>query len=157
MLSDLLTREDCAKCRICCEFGDEDMWEVPVVSDELATKLEEKFPDMEFSIYDSNRIMGVVPESEPGLYLCRGLDREKGCILGELKPFDCRIWPFRIMEFGKKKVLTVSPVCPVVIKKPLDKICETAKRLAPVILLEAETHPMMIKKYIPGYPIVYTY
>ena len=34
------------------------------------------------------------------------LDNEKGCILGDDKPFDCRIWPLRVMALNETKVST---------------------------------------------------
>lgn len=36
MLTEILSRESCAKCRVCCVFDRDDVWEIPVVLPETA-------------------------------------------------------------------------------------------------------------------------
>ena len=155
MLSKLLSKSDCASCRICCEFCNEDKWETPVVTDELKEYILEKFPEATFENYGGNRIMGVRQEDND-LFACLMLDREKGCRLGDNKPFDCRIWPFRLMNFCGRLVITVSPVCPTMSGKPLSELQKLAYELAPTIYGEAEKHPEIVKDYIENYPILVT-
>ena len=36
MLTEILSREACAKCRVCCVFDKDDIWEIPVISPETS-------------------------------------------------------------------------------------------------------------------------
>ncbi|MFR2154515.1 MAG: hypothetical protein ACLS48_07625 [[Eubacterium] siraeum] len=36
MLTEILSREACAKCRVCCVFDKDDIWEIPCYSAETA-------------------------------------------------------------------------------------------------------------------------
>ncbi|MGN0594723.1 MAG: hypothetical protein ACI4I6_06155 [Hominimerdicola sp.] len=155
MLSKILSREECAKCKICCSFDSYDLWETPVITDSLASKiLQEYAPEQKFVRKDDHFLLRM--EKEPGadLYFCSLLDHDKGCILGENKPFDCKIWPFRIMALNGRKVITLSPVCPVLIKKPVNEIIEVAEELAPMIFQYAEENPSVVKPYLERYPIM---
>lgn len=154
MLSKLLSKEECAKCRICCCFDSTDLWETPVITKELKTRILDDYPELKFVTKNDSFLFRMDKEPEEDLYFCSVLDRNTGCVLGDEKPFDCRIWPFRIMDFEGQWVITISPVCPVMIKKPLDKLCELARELAPVIYSEAEKNPDIVKKYLPNYPIL---
>ena len=48
MLKNILSGNDCAKCRICCVFDKYDIWETPVVDDELYSKVMAAYPETEF-------------------------------------------------------------------------------------------------------------
>lgn len=154
MLSEILSKEECAKCRICCCFDDSDLWEAPVISDALAKEL----ADMEFTSLAGGRILKM-PKTLDGdeeLYYCTLLDKEKGCVLGDKKPFDCRIWPLRVMRFEGKRVIALSPVCPVVQTRPVGKIAEVARKLSKRIFDEANKNPDIVKDYEAGYVILVT-
>lgn len=154
MLSKLLSKEDCKNCRICCSFDSFDIWETPVVSEQLRNRILDDYPELRFIKKDDCYLFRM--EKEPGedLYFCSVLDRSKGCVLGDDKPFDCKIWPFRIMDLNGTRVITLSPVCPVMFSKPMDQLIELAKELAPVIFAEGDKQPAIVKKYISGYPIM---
>lgn len=156
MLSKLLSKEECAKCRICCSFDSTDLWETPVVSAKLRDRILDDYPEMRFVEKGESYLFRMDKEPDEDLYYCSVLDRKKGCVLGDEKPFDCRIWPFRVMEFNGQWVITLSPVCPVMIKKPLDEVSALAKELAPIIFAEADKNPDIVKKYLPNYPILVT-
>lgn len=130
MLSKILSKETCATCRICCVFDKEDIWEAPV---------------------------GVKIKNEPkdGLFYCSELS-ENGCKLGQNKPFECSIWPFRIMEYNNNYVITVSPVCPSIYALPINKVMDFVKeeKLDDYIFSYAKDHSDIIKPYINGYPII---
>lgn len=81
---------------------------------------------------------------------------ENGCMLGELKPFDCAVWPFRVNSLGSRRVITVSPVCGTVFSLPLKRLSEFVIKdgFAQKLFAEAERHPEMVKPYIDGYPIL---
>lgn len=156
MLSKLLSKEECAKCRICCCFDSTDLWETPVVSQGLRDRILDDYPEMRFVEKGESYLFRMDKEPDEDLYYCSVLDHQKGCVLGDEKPFDCRIWPFRVMEFNGQWVITLSPVCPNVIKKPLDEIQKVAKEIAPIIFAEANRNPDIVKKYLPNYPILVT-
>lgn len=155
MLSKLLSKDECAKCRICCTFDDDDIWETPVIYNEFADQVANtgaKLLDKE-----EYKLFSLSKEDGDELYYCTALDKQKGCKLSnEAKPFDCKIWPFRVMKLKglNRLVITLSPVCPIVKIRPLESILETLDEIKEDIFKEARLHPFMVKDYIDGYPIL---
>ena len=48
-----------------------------------------------------------------------------GCILGaDDKPFDCSIWPLRVMRYNGGLAICLTPTCPVISQKPLEVMRE---------------------------------
>ena len=131
MLKKILSKDTCANCRICCVFDNDDLWELP-------GEIEKP------------------QQSEDGLYYCPKLS-EKGCTLGDKKPFECKIWPFRVMEYKGNLVITLSPVCDSLYKKPLNELMEFLKndRLYELIFKTAKQLPDIVKPYVNGYPILW--
>lgn len=155
MLSKLLSREECAQCKLCCCFDSYDLWETPVITGKTKQRISEEFkPDQDFLELEGYSLLKMQKEPDRDLYYCSLLDHSKGCVMGTEKPFDCRIWPFRVMDMGGTKVIVLSPVCPVVQTRPLNEIQAVAKELAPAIFKYAEENPFAVKKYINGYPIM---
>lgn len=155
MLSKILSREECAKCKICCCFDSYDLWETPIISQPLASKiLQEYAPRQQFVKKDDYFLLKMEKEPEADLYYCSMLDHDKGCILGDEKPFDCKIWPLRIMNMEGKRVITLSPVCPTVFKKPIGDIMELAQELSEEIFKYADENPGAVKPYLKGYPVL---
>ena len=127
MLSKILSKEECAKCRICCCFDSYDIWETPYISQTLASKiLQEYTPKQEFIKKENHFLFKMDKEQNADLYYCPMLDNEKGCILGDDKPFDCRIWP----------------------------LTKTANELADQIFEYADENQEAVKPYLDGYPIL---
>jgi hypothetical protein len=155
MIGKLLTREECAKCRLCCCFDSYDLWETPIIENSTRQRILEEFkPDQELLDLGDHSLLKLQKEPDRDLYYCSLLDHEKGCIMGTEKPFDCRIWPFRVMDLHGTRVIVLSTVCPVVQTRPLCDIQAVAKELAPQIFAYAERAPFAVKKYISGYPIM---
>lgn len=155
MLKNILSGESCAKCQLCCIFDKYDIWETPTVNDELATKINERFPEVDFIEKENGaRILKCIPDGE--LFNCPLLDKKSGCKLGDEKPFDCRIWPYRIMELGGRRVISIASICPEMYKKPLSELVGELEKndLAKKIFAEADKHPEMVKPYQKGYPIL---
>jgi hypothetical protein len=98
MVQQLLPREACAKCRGCCVFDEYDRWESP---EELTATL------------------------TPGLYTCVHLGKN-GCELGESKPAECAMYPFRIMRIGDSLAITVAKFCKPVTDLPLTRLLQFA-------------------------------
>lgn len=154
MLSELLTREECAKCQICCSFDDYDLWETPIIDTDLKKKIVELKPEQKFVTKGSSSLLKLDKNDENGLYYCTMLDKSCGCVLSDEKPFDCRIWPFRVMKLGENMVITLSMVCPIVQKRGLDVIKRVCDSLAPTIYKMADENPDIIKEYNENQPII---
>lgn len=74
-------------------FDSYDIWETPYISQTLASKiLQEYTPKQEFIKKENHFLFKMDKEQNADLYYCPMLDNEKGCILGDDKPFDCRIY-----------------------------------------------------------------
>lgn len=153
MLGKILAAESCGKCRVCCGFTREDIWEIPLVYAENRAAVEERLGckliprDGEF-VFD-------MKFGGDEISFCPALS-ENGCSLGELKPFDCAVCPFRVNALGNLRVITVSPVCETVCALPLKTLSEFLKAdgFAEKLFSEARRHPDIIKPYINGYPIL---
>lgn len=155
MLSKILSKEECAKCQICCCFDSSDIWEAPVITKSKADEILSSYNSgQKFHAKDDYYILHMEKEADKDLYYCSMLDKHNGCVMKDNKPFDCRIWPFRIMDLNGTRVITLSPVCPVVKKHPLEELSDFAEEIAPVIFKEAKANPVIIKPYINGYPIL---
>lgn len=157
MLSKILSKKECAKCRICCCFDSSDVWETPIITKPLHDKiLGEYNPKQKFIKKDNCYILDMPKDESDDLYYCSMLDRNSGCILKDDKPFDCKIWPFRVMDFNGVNVITLSPVCPVVKTRSLEDLSSFIETIAPTIFQQANDQPEIIKPYIKGYPILAT-
>lgn len=151
MLKKILSPETCGKCRVCCVFDKDDIWEIPLISEELHSRIAQERPELKMSGRGTNSHVFEMEFKDNGLTYCPALS-ETGCTLGENKPFDCRIWPLRAMKKGDDIVITISPVCESV--NPDDEnVRALAEELAPIIFDEADKNPDIIKEYIEGYPI----
>ena len=104
-----------------------------------------------FDIYDKYKTNDSEEEAP-----CPFLDTKEGCKLPpELKPFDCKIWPLRVVKMPDSKIsqspelaIALTPTCPAINKVPFDKVQELAKNgLGKTILEYAESHPQMVKEY----------
>lgn len=153
MLKKILSPLSCAECRVCCVFDRDDCWEMPLVYPELAELINKNYENV--PLEKNGEVFGFVPDfDEEGLAKCPMLTKS-GCSLGEKKPFDCKIWPFRVMRTGGQLAITVSPVCETVSALPLKALSEfVSQELADTIYNHAKSHPEMIKPYIDGYPIL---
>lgn len=156
MLKKILSRRACANCRICCGFTNEDKWEIPLVFDELREKLDEQIRKMlvpyggEY-VFDMN--FDALKDGE--IIMCP-MAGENGCVLGDEKPFDCQIWPFRVNSISGIRVITLSPVCGEVSSLPLKILCDFLQEngFAKMLFKTAHEHPDMVKPYMDGYPIL---
>ena len=154
MLSPILKKSDCASCKFCCSFRRQSLWETPVFSKETAEQLKTLFPKAQFkpagkqsmTIELSNQYKTDDPQEEVP---CPFLDKTKGCILPpELKPFDCKIWPFRAVRIHQNNVrVALTPTCPAINKVPREKIIALLNDgLEKTILDYAASNPDIIKE-----------
>lgn len=148
MLKKILDQRSCAECRLCCGFDSSDIWEIPVFTAETAKRM----PDTEFTEKNGGFIVKTPELKDEEIFFCPALT-DKGCSLGDEKPFDCRIWPFRIMEIGGKRAITIASVCKKLYNRPLSELTAFLEEgLADKIFSYADKHPEIVKPYCTGYP-----
>ena len=158
MLSKILSKDSCAAYKFCCSFRRQSLWETPLFPPEVAAKLshENEYGKVgEFR--DGQIILGGYRTDDPEEEVpCTFLDPHKGCILkGEDKPFDCSIWPLRIMNKDGKLVIALTPTCSAIGAKPSKALVELVQNgLGEKIFEYAKTHPYIIKEYKEGFPII---
>lgn len=153
MLSKILSKNTCAKCRVCCGFTEEDKWEIPLIFRENRQRIEKQL-GLKLNSRGNEFVFDM--SFQDGKVTYCPAESDHGCVLGELKPFDCLVWPFRVNSLGSLRVITVSPVCSAVSKLPLKTLCEFVDEngFKELLFKTAEEHPDIIKPYIEGYPIL---
>ena len=163
MLSKVLSKETCAKCRFCCSFRRCSLWETPLFPKNECEKLSK---DNEYGVKSDFQMQGeygqmkflhkyCTQDSEEEA-ACDYLDEHKGCILSqEDKPFDCKIWPLRIMRKGDRLVIALTPTCPSIGREPSEELKELVNNgLGEVIYNYAKENPFIIKEFKEGFPII---
>jgi hypothetical protein len=162
LLSPILTAEQCASCKFCCSFAAFEAWETPLFSKknvECISKKYRKFPvrNAGDSSYTLDLSSWWKEYGEKNYAPCPFLDSQRGCILSEEeKPFDCKIWPLRIMRKNGIYVIALTPTCKEINKVPLNRVKDFVKNdgIGKKIFEEAEKMPDMIKEYHEGFPIL---
>lgn len=176
MLKKILSSKECASCKFCCSFRRQSLWETPVFSKDVKTELEKLFPDARFkpagttsdesqksdpslsidrSLTNSTNQFFTIdllpfyktddPEEE---VRCPFLKDGKGCQLSdELKPFDCKIWPIRIVKAEDGTLsLALTPTCRAINKLDFENVKRFVnEELKEKILEFAEKNPQIIK------------
>ena len=154
MLKKILDGKSCAECRLCCVFDRYDIWETPVFTEEICSRIRAEKPDTEFIPKDGGFIFKVSELKGDELFSCPALT-ENGCMLGDEKPFDCRIWPYRIMNVGGRRAITIASICNELYSRPLSQLVGLLKDgLADRIFSYADAHPEIVKPYYEGYPVL---
>lgn len=153
MLS-ILTRGQCAQCRVCCSFESYDLFDTPLVTDEILRRALEVRPETRFSDVSGRRLFVMEKQHGSDIHFCPMLDHERGCLLGNGKPFECRIFPLRLAELDGRMVIAVSPICPAAAAMPLKTLIEEVKRLSAAIFAEGRREPQIVRSIEPGCPIL---
>jgi hypothetical protein len=154
MLKEILDGKSCAECRLCCIFDESDVWETPVFTEEIRARITERCPGAKFVSKDGGYIFRVEKFDSDGLFRCPALT-ENGCFLGDDKPFDCRIWPYRIMDINGRRGITIASICDEMYNRPLSQLAGFLRKgLADKIFAYADEHPEIVKPYNDSYPIL---
>lgn len=160
MLSKILTKRECADCRFCCAFRRKSAWETPIFTKESIDKLKKEFGEFKVKKCKDSLTLDLSEEyrtkdSEEEAP-CPFLDKLKGCMLNdEDKPFDCKIWPLRVMRKDKDIVIALTPTCPEINKVHIDKVKELVSNdIGDIIFEQAEKLPDMIKEYKEDFPVI---
>jgi hypothetical protein len=157
MLKEVLSPEDCAKCGFCCSFRRQSLHLTPLFAKETVEEICRLYPDAHFRTLPN----GAVTIDIGDQYKTDDSEEEalcpfnrKGCILPQhLKPFDCELWPFRLMKSGNGLALALVPTCPW-LDKDSSKFKETAAEVAEKAVAYAKTHPELVIEYRPDYQLV---
>lgn len=157
MLSKFLSKTDCAKCRYCCIFDKNDIWEIPLFSEEEVKRLKVIFPNIQFTPSQKEYIPSVLCIGQE--MQCPFLNRKSGCELSEEdKPLECKLWPLRIMRRKNEYVLAFEPSCQIMDMYSLDDIrCFVMENRIDMTVLEfALNNKNKVKEYRDNLPIIKT-
>ena len=112
MLRKILSPETCAACRLCCGFDCTDTWEFPVLPQETVEAMHRMGVSPKLVPAGEEQTFAAPPLRGEELFFCPILC-ETGCTMGSEKPFDCKVWPFRMMRdlTGNVRV-AVAGYCP---------------------------------------------
>jgi len=161
LLSGILTARQCAACRFCCSFAKFESWETPLFTEQSIQLLSEKYGSFPVKKTGSVYTLDLDPFYKmhtPEEYApCPFLNSTSGCMLAdEEKPFDCKIWPLRIMRKGSVTVIALTPTCKEINKYPVDAVKKFAEQsgTGALIYKEAEKMPDMIKPYREGFLVL---
>ncbi len=154
MLSGLLEKHQCADCRYCCVFDRLDFWEMPSLLEPTAKAILNMNADVSLNRQGSVYTFDDKNLTEE-LYPCPALT-DKGCGLpSELKPFECSIWPFRVMEYCGDMVLAVCTDCESLKDVSVQVVDNFANSKVRAVAFDyAKKYPQMVKPYHGNYRIV---
>lgn len=155
MLKSILSPNTCAKCRICCSFVSADAWETPVFTSN-SIDYNKKW----FKRYgNKSHTLHFFFENDTEIKLCPYLDENSGCVLSEEdKPFDCKIWPIRVMRKDDKIIIALAKICKGIGVGDIEKVKNLLEEsLYDKILKEIKIHPDIVKEYSDEYIEIKTY
>ena len=160
MMEEILTPADCAGCEFCCSFRRQSLSLTPYFAKEAIDEIRGLYPELHFKTLSN----GAVTIDLDDKYLTDDSEEEAlcpfhrtGCILPEhLNPFDCKLWPVRLMKTGNGLVLALVPSCPWIRKDDEAKLKEVAEAGAKEAVEYAKEHPEIVIEYRPDYQVIIT-
>ncbi len=158
MMDKLLLPEDCAKCEFCCSFRRQSLNLTPYFAKETIEEIQRLYPFAQFKTLPN----GAVTIDIDDKYMTDDSEEEalcpfnrQGCILPDnLKPFDCKLWPFRLMKSERGPVIALVPTCPKIRRDDEEKLREVADSLAKEAKEYAGTHPEIMIEYRDDYTVI---
>ncbi len=152
MTEGILSRKDCAACKICCEFHNNSKWDAPGFTfQETQRNPEQKFrKDNQTDLYYLDPI--AVGED---LYQCPLLT-DTGCALGEDKPFKCAIWPLYVVRYEGEISLAITNVCQLAFAKSDEELISGLKRTGAIerIRVVIAKNPELIENNKPHFRLL---
>lgn len=159
MLTEIFTPADCAACKLCCNFHRSSAWETPALESELIYLLQEEGVPLEKRSDGSTSFyLHFCSNSENEVADCPMLNCETGCTLPrELRPFECRIWPLRLMKQYSHLVIGLYKNCPALKGDSLERLTRFATtELLPALLDYAKKHPQSVREVNSAYSIIWS-
>ncbi len=87
--------------------------------------------------------------------MCPYLNPKSGCTLDSNdKPFDCKIWPLRLMRNGDEIVIALSPICPALPISKREEIVELLDSGLRKEILKHVDESDLIKEYRSDWTIL---
>ncbi len=167
MLSEVLSKESCAKCGFCCSFRRQSLWELPRMPESFASEhttgaggasVKYEYGEEKGARYCVTFLRDEYRTDDPEEEVrCPFLDPQSGCILsGDDKPFDCSIWPLRCMRLPDGGLhVCLTPTCPEINRGPAERMENLVEDgLGERIIQYAEKYPFMVKEYRPGFTVL---
>jgi len=145
--------EFCIKCKSCCRFKDEiSVWSPCLLEEEIQELLDKKgIPSASITI---DRRLHPKANPKGSDFICPFLAVEDNkCVIYEIRPFECQLYPFLINLRRGKVLLTVDLNCPYVYEKidtaeAKEYIAYLTKYLnSPKILKMLKENPQIIQAY----------
>ena len=116
MIKQFVPQEFCLKCRSCCRFKEANSVWSPCLLDEEIQELVDREGIPAASISIDRRIQTVADPGGDG-FICPFLNSaDNQCRIYNLRPFECRLYPFLINLRKGKVLLTVDLNCPYVVE-----------------------------------------
>lgn len=165
MLGEILKKEDCAACRFCCSFRRTSLWETPIFTAENteAVKADPSLDETPLNVINKDGYCYARYDLS-GKYKTDDADEEvpcpylgeNGCILSDdEKPWDCKIWPLRVMNKDGENVIALTPTCPSINRLDFRTVKEFVdEHLKKDIMDYAHAHPFLVKEYRSDFPII---
>ena len=159
MLTQFFTPQQCAECKLCCNFRRSSAWETPALPAPLAEELRAAGVPIEQRADGSCSFRLTYLSADPAETAnCPMLDTCRGCTLPrEKRPFECRIWPLRLMRTDSGHlVLGLYRGCPALSPSVRRQITAYATDdLLPTLLSHAKLHPHSVRPLDAAYDIIW--
>lgn len=157
MLEELISRDDCANCKICCKFEEDELIDAPVFNNKQVEYIKKNI-DSNIKFKENGGVYQIELISYKSKYKCPLLSA-KGCLLpNEYRPFDCESWPFYVMKKDDKFLITKSTDCPIFNKLNNEKLVSYIENhflsIAKRIVKEQSK---IVTKYNRNLPILYEF
>lgn len=93
MIKQFVTQEACLKCQGCCRFTQADSCWLPCLLDEDIARLRKE--NIPAAVISAAKKIIPIPLPAEGIYLCPFLNiKDNRCRIYDLRPFECRLYPF---------------------------------------------------------------
>ena len=158
MLEDILSPKDCAKCGFCCSFRRQSLNLTPCFDAESIDEICALYPEARFKTLPNGAVTIDLDDKYQTDDSCEEAlchFNRTGCILpSHLKPFDCKLWPFRLMRGDDGLLLALVPTCPGIKKDDQAKLSKVAENVAKEAVEYARNHPEIIIEYRDDYQVI---
>lgn len=108
-IASFIPSEDCLECRdFCCRFRADEQSYAPLLAEPELKKIKKKYRrPFGFKTWGKEKNvfqLKLVKSRRRNLYFCPFFDeKRKICRIHSFKPFDCKFWPYVLMEKKKNK------------------------------------------------------
>lgn len=159
MLTCVFSPTQCAQCKLCCNFHRSSAWETPALQDEQIFLLQEMCVPLEKRADGTTSFfLNFQSDSPDEVANCPMLNPSSGCMLPrEQRPFECRIWPVRVMKKHSTLVVGIYEKCPALENGCFDNLKNLVlENLLSEILDYARRHPQAVREFDSAYRIIWT-